>query len=401
MAKKAGGLIAQAQAAVAEEWPDEEAAADAAAIEGEVEELDPEEGEGEGEKAPAPEPAEKPVEEGEKPEPLELEVPADAKAPKPELPKAEAEGEEKLPADGRFPWGELRTQRKLAKQYEQLQTLFRTDPAAAMAQISGGQVVQPQRQYQQPVQQQPQVPQQGQPQFHPALGQGVPLIDPRTIPTLEEDPLQHLAGRLAFQEQQTAIALWGRDQQSLQQQNFQQENQFQQAIRQSEAEFKATGVGDYDEATEWLAESEREEGKLQGVPDAINPQTGENYLDEYVRFRALQAARMAYQTGNSFAQVVYGVAKMRGWNGGPPGAIEGKPLSTPAAQKAASQKVADSKARSKVTRGSMSATPEAKPVVIKKPIESAADIMNLTDEQLQAMDAKYGEGWEDRFLEEE
>lgn len=393
MAKKSSAPSLTADQAIlsveAEEWPDPSAADPGDPAEGEEE--SPEVESSPATEAP-PEPDKTPPKVATEPETETPEL-IPAQAAEIETPPEEESGPKGLP------WGRYRELQRQEAQFNTLRELARTNPAEALRQLGvAAPAFTPQAPvYQPPVQ--PQVPQAqpGQPQFHPALGPGRPLIDPRQIPNPEEHPIEHITMRQEFTEQQMIIGAWNaQQQQAIQAQQF-QELQLRDWINRSEANFKAQQP-DYDDATQFLVESVRQEAIAAGVQNTINPQTGQPFVEEYVIGEAFKLRDLCRRSGVDFATAAYSIARQRGWKGN--GQASGPtPLTTPEAQQAAKAHLAQVKKKAQASKGSLSSIPSAKAPGSKKEIRSMEDVMELTPEQMSALDEKFGEGWEEKFLE--
>jgi hypothetical protein len=139
----------------------------------------------------------------------------------------------------------------------------------------------------------------GQPQAQPQSQQAPAL------PTLEENPAAHIVGLLQQQGQrQDELTRW-----ALQQEQARQTQANVAAIQERavamEREFIAQ-TPDYAQAVDHLANQRRLELAEAGYTDAAEREV-------ILRNEALQLAQRALQSGRNPAEMLYGVAKVRGW----------------------------------------------------------------------------------------
>lgn len=347
-------------------------------------EEDDEDDEGEEEEKPAKVAAKGKPAKGEEEKPARV----DAKA-KPEETDEDAAKAEIADNNGRFPWAAHRRLRSRmaqyeaerqtqSRQYEEMQAnyaqmqqqmqMFVSNPEAAIEQLRRAGVIRA------PGAQTPGVPQPS------AAGR----IDPRQIPTVEDDPVMHWQMRTQLVEQQL------QDMQNQWNQGFQQMNtQYaadaeHRALREEEMDYTRTHP-DYEDAATFLAERQRAIAESLGM--------NEQQAMAYVGMQARILAAACKQNRKPFAETVHNLAKDFGW-------------ATPAEEetrKTSKTKLEGLRKRQEVTRTSASAIPPSsgkKRKVGLPEINSREDLENLTEAQIDALDREYGEGWEQSLVED-
>lgn len=125
------------------------------------------------------------------------------------------------------------------------------------------------------------------------------------LPDLEKDPLAHIMGRFAQQNQAIESALAAITQRQQQDQQAQQIAAVQQRAVVAEREFRAK-TEDYDAAVAHLLDKGNQELEIRGVLDPAQRQT-------ILAQEALGIAHLALQRNENPAEMIYKLAELRGY----------------------------------------------------------------------------------------
>lgn len=131
------------------------------------------------------------------------------------------------------------------------------------------------------------------------------------IPSLEEDPLGHLVGRIEAQQKVIEDLRKGNDQHAAQWQQVAAERQFWGHVEAQEQQF-ASQTPDYSDATEFLAQSRASELAI------MMPGASQQQIRQALDADRRAVAEMAVRAGQNPAELYYNLARGRGFQGKAP-----------------------------------------------------------------------------------